>query len=211
MSCATARWWRSCQPRDATVEGLHQHMVGRQLHHEYYREARQSRAGRKGRARSERARQAMAPSAMSSFALHEGEVLGIAGVIGSGREDLARCLAGHDAATMRHAASCHGKPVALGCARQARPHGHRPCPERAQDRRPRRRRFGRREHDARGPARFVCRRRDPLRRRGARGQRAGSTGSRSRRRRRHHGRQPLAAATSRRSCSPNGASPASGC
>ncbi len=29
------------------------------------------------------------------FKLHAGEVLGIAGVIGSGREDLARCLAGH--------------------------------------------------------------------------------------------------------------------
>jgi ribose transport system ATP-binding protein len=30
-----------------------------------------------------------------SFELHAGEVLGIAGVVGSGREDLARCLAGH--------------------------------------------------------------------------------------------------------------------
>jgi len=30
-----------------------------------------------------------------SFTLHEGEVLGIAGVVGSGREELARCLAGH--------------------------------------------------------------------------------------------------------------------
>jgi ribose transport system ATP-binding protein len=30
-----------------------------------------------------------------SFDLHAGEVLGIAGVVGSGREDLARCLAGH--------------------------------------------------------------------------------------------------------------------
>ena len=41
---------------------------------------------------------------MSSFELHEGEVLGIAGVIGSGREDLARCLAGHtpaDAGTLK--------------------------------------------------------------------------------------------------------------
>ena len=30
-----------------------------------------------------------------SFTLHEGEIIGIAGVIGSGREDLAKCLAGH--------------------------------------------------------------------------------------------------------------------
>ena len=31
------------------------------------------------------------------FEVHEGEVLGIAGVVGSGREELARCLAGLDA------------------------------------------------------------------------------------------------------------------
>ena len=37
---------------------------------------------------------------MSSFQLHAGEILGIAGVIGSGREELVRTLAGfapHDA------------------------------------------------------------------------------------------------------------------
>jgi ribose transport system ATP-binding protein len=80
--------------KDATVRALHQHMVGRQLHHEYYREARQA-----------------VPTAIPvveaqgigrhngfsnvSFTLHAGEIIGIAGVIGSGREDLAKCLAGH--------------------------------------------------------------------------------------------------------------------
>jgi ribose transport system ATP-binding protein len=78
----------------ASVKELHQLMVGRQLHHEYYREARQAvpseavvlaaqGLGRDG------------AFADVTFELHEGEVLGIAGVVGSGREELARCLAGH--------------------------------------------------------------------------------------------------------------------
>jgi ribose transport system ATP-binding protein len=78
----------------ASVKDLHQLMVGRQLHHEYYREARQAvpssavvlaaeGLGREGAFHD------------VSFSLHAGEVLGIAGVVGSGREDLARCLAGH--------------------------------------------------------------------------------------------------------------------
>jgi ribose transport system ATP-binding protein len=80
--------------KSATVKDLHKLMVGRQLHHEYYREARQAKPssevvldckhlGKAGRFHD------------ISFELHGGEVLGIAGVIGSGREDLARCLAGH--------------------------------------------------------------------------------------------------------------------
>ncbi len=79
---------------EATVEDLHTHMVGRQLHHEYYREARQATPSgdvilsAKGLSRAGSFRNV-------SFDLHKGEVLGIAGVIGSGREDLARCLAGH--------------------------------------------------------------------------------------------------------------------
>jgi ribose transport system ATP-binding protein len=83
---------------EATLKELHAHMVGRDLHHEYYREARQT-----------------APSADVvleadglcldgafqdvSFQLRKGEVLGVAGVIGSGREALAKCLAGGLAAT----------------------------------------------------------------------------------------------------------------
>ncbi len=80
-----------------TVKDLHQLMVGRQLNAEYYREARQAEPraevilsakglGRRGGFRN------------VSFDLHAGEVIGIAGVIGSGREELARCLSGHHAA-----------------------------------------------------------------------------------------------------------------
>ncbi len=83
--------------KDATVKELHQLMVGRQLHHEYYREARQSAPS--GDVVLE-CRNLSRQGAFSniSFALHGGEVIGIAGVIGSGREELARCLAGHSAA-----------------------------------------------------------------------------------------------------------------
>ena len=77
----------------ATIHDLHEHMVGRQLDHQYYREGRQRAApgkvvmevrdlSLKGRYHD------------ISFDLAEGEILGIAGVVGSGREALARTLAG---------------------------------------------------------------------------------------------------------------------
>ncbi len=78
---------------DASISGLHEHMVGRQLDHEYYRENLQ--------------RTAFGEPVLSvrnltidgefqdlSFDLAEGEILGLAGVVGSGREALARCLGG---------------------------------------------------------------------------------------------------------------------
>lgn len=80
--------------KNATVKELHQHMVGRQLHHEYYREARQTTPSAKTVLECVDLNKDGVFSNIS-FELHEGEVLGIAGVIGSGREDLARCLAGH--------------------------------------------------------------------------------------------------------------------
>lgn len=89
--------------KDATVKELHQHMVGRQLHHEYYREARQATPTAKTVLECANLSKS-GVFANINFALHEGEVLGIAGVIGSGREDLARCLAGHtpsDGGTLR--------------------------------------------------------------------------------------------------------------
>ena len=78
---------------EATVSRLHQLMVGRTLRHEYYRESRQ------GDPQAEvalEARSITSPAGFRdvSFTLRKGEILGVAGVIGSGREALARCLSG---------------------------------------------------------------------------------------------------------------------
>ncbi len=78
---------------DADVKMLHRMMVGRSLQAEYYREPLQKPFGEDvvlelvglglGAAYKD-----------VSLTLHAGEVLGIAGVIGSGREELTRTLAG---------------------------------------------------------------------------------------------------------------------
>jgi ribose transport system ATP-binding protein len=77
----------------ATVPQLHQLMVGRDRHAEYYRESRQQ---------APRPEVVMEASGLAvdgayrdvDFILRKGEVLGIAGVIGSGREELTRTLFG---------------------------------------------------------------------------------------------------------------------
>ena len=78
---------------EASASQLHELMVGRMLRHEYYRESRQ------GTPQAEIALEARNITSTTgfhdvSFSLRKGEILGIAGVIGSGREALARCLAG---------------------------------------------------------------------------------------------------------------------
>lgn len=77
----------------ASITGLHQLMVGRELHAEYYRENLQQPATKTVamEARNLTKQQAFRDV---SFTLHAGEILGIAGVIGSGREALAQSLAG---------------------------------------------------------------------------------------------------------------------
>jgi ribose transport system ATP-binding protein len=78
---------------EAEVHQLHQLMVGRGLQTEYYREPLQ---------RPFRDEVVLEAQGMGldggyegvDFQLHAGEILGIAGVIGSGREELARTLAG---------------------------------------------------------------------------------------------------------------------
>ena len=77
----------------ADVQALHRLMVGHGLQAEYYREPLQKPCG---------ARVMLEAHGLSlaghyrelSFELHEGEILGIAGVIGSGREELTRTLTG---------------------------------------------------------------------------------------------------------------------
>ncbi len=78
---------------DANITTLHHLMVGRSLQAEYYREPLQ---------KAFREEIVLEVDELSlgnaykniSFKLHAGEILGIAGVIGSGREELARTLAG---------------------------------------------------------------------------------------------------------------------
>jgi ribose transport system ATP-binding protein len=80
---------------EANVHELHRLMVGRSLKAEYYREERQTGAGPRVVLRAQGLERRGAFRDVT-FELHEGEVLGIAGVVGSGREQLARCLAGLD-------------------------------------------------------------------------------------------------------------------
>jgi ribose transport system ATP-binding protein len=86
----------------AEVHTLHRLMVGRGLQAEYYREPLQKpfRPELVMRARNLGLEGAYREV---SFELHAGEILGIAGVIGSGREELTRTLAGfapHDKGTL---------------------------------------------------------------------------------------------------------------
>jgi ribose transport system ATP-binding protein len=107
--------------KEATIKVLHQHMVGRQLHHEYYREIRQAVPTKTPVLEAQGIGKHGGFSKVS-FTLHEGEILGIAGVIGSGREDLAKCLAGHqsiDAGQLKVA----GRPVSFAAAHHATAHG----------------------------------------------------------------------------------------
>jgi ribose transport system ATP-binding protein len=83
----------------ADVHELHRLMVGRGLQAEYYREPLQQ-PYREGIALEAEGLGRAGAYRDVSFRLHAGEILGIAGVIGSGREELTRTLAGfapHDA------------------------------------------------------------------------------------------------------------------
>jgi ribose transport system ATP-binding protein len=78
---------------ETSVPELHRLMVGRELHSEYYREARQQPPTANVAMQAEKL---AVPGAYRNvdFTLREGEILGIAGVIGSGREELTRTLFG---------------------------------------------------------------------------------------------------------------------
>jgi ribose transport system ATP-binding protein len=78
---------------ETSVPELHRLMVGRELHAEYYREARQQPPTVNVAMQAERLTVQGAYRNVD-FTLREGEILGIAGVIGSGREELTRTLFG---------------------------------------------------------------------------------------------------------------------
>ena len=86
----------------AEVHELHRLMVGRGLQAEYYREPLQ-KPFRDQVVLETRGLGLAGAYRNVDLALHAGEILGIAGVIGSGREELTRTLAGfapHDAGTL---------------------------------------------------------------------------------------------------------------
>ena len=102
---------------ETNVPELHRLMVGRELHAEYYREARQRDPAQNLVMQAE----SLAVNGAYrnvDFTLRAGEILGIAGVIGSGREALTRTLFGflpHSAGKLTVA----GKPVRLTSPDQA--------------------------------------------------------------------------------------------
>ena len=106
---------------DADVHMLHRLMVGRGLQAEYYREPLQ-RPCREEILVEARGLGLRGAYRDVDFTLHAGEILGIAGVIGSGREELSRTLAGfapHDAGTL----TLHGRDVVLASPADAVDHG----------------------------------------------------------------------------------------
>ena len=78
---------------EANVTQLHHLMVGRSLQAEYYREPQQKPFGEEIAVEADGLSLGNAYKDVT-FKLHAGEILGIAGVIGSGREELTRTLAG---------------------------------------------------------------------------------------------------------------------
>ena len=102
---------------EADVTQLHHLMVGRSLQAEYYREPQQKPFGAKIAVEADGLSLGSAYKGVT-FQLHAGEILGIAGVIGSGREELTRTLAGfapHDGGRL----SIGGKEVRLNSPAEA--------------------------------------------------------------------------------------------
>lgn len=88
---------------EATITRLHQLMVGRSLQAEYYRESLQKPYSDKVVIEVEDLSLGHSYRGIN-FKLHAGEILGIAGVIGSGREELTRTLVGfapHETGNLR--------------------------------------------------------------------------------------------------------------
>jgi ribose transport system ATP-binding protein len=106
---------------DADVHSLHRLMVGRGRSAEYYREQDQREPADKVVLAAEHLSVAGQFSDVS-FSLRQGEVLGIAGVIGSGREALCRTLFGFEAPTSGRIL-IDGTPVRFGSPAEAARHG----------------------------------------------------------------------------------------
>ena len=102
--------------------------------------------------RGRRARAATARSRRSTSTIHQGEVVGLAGLLGSGRTELARLLFGADHADSGQVA-VDGEPVTLRSPRAAMAHGIAFCSENRTHRGAGRRADRPREHHPRAAGR----------------------------------------------------------
>ena len=141
------------------------------------------------------------PATPSASSLRSGEILGLAGLVGSGRTELARAIFGIDR-RLGGAIRLDGEPVAIAlAARRHRPR-HLSGAGGPQALRPGARRLDRREHLAARPASLRPR---PADRRGAGGRQCRASSARALGHPDAVGRRPSSArcraATSRRSCS----------
>lgn len=102
---------------ETSPDGLHELIVGRKREEEYYKEFRQRAAGDRIvlSAREIRKSNEVEPI---SFDLHEGEILGFAGVLGSGKSVVASIVAGLTARDGGEV-SINGKPLSSGSSFQA--------------------------------------------------------------------------------------------
>jgi ribose transport system ATP-binding protein len=95
-----------------TEKQLHQLMVGREMQGEYYRQSKQA---------TPQAEEVLRISDLGkagqyegiNFTLHKGEIIGLAGVLGSGREGVCRAIAGVEKPD-RGGITIAGKPLQLG-------------------------------------------------------------------------------------------------
>ncbi len=80
---------------ETNVGELHRLMVGREIKGEYYRQGKQIEAGEEIVLQVKNLNQSGKFKDIN-FELHKGEIIGIAGVLGSGREEVCRTIAGVD-------------------------------------------------------------------------------------------------------------------
>jgi ribose transport system ATP-binding protein len=102
---------------EVTAPALHEMMVGRGLHGEYYKEGRQA-APRDAVVLEAKGLSVKGAFSNVDLTLRAGEVVGIAGVVGSGREEVTRTIAGflpHTAGEIR----IKGEPVRFTTPEQA--------------------------------------------------------------------------------------------
>jgi ribose transport system ATP-binding protein len=95
-----------------TEKQLHQLMVGREMQGEYYRQSKQAVPQPEQVLRVEGLGKAGQYEGID-FTLHKGEIIGFAGVLGSGREGVCRAVAGVEKPD-RGGIAIDGKPLQLG-------------------------------------------------------------------------------------------------